>query len=131
MKLDIAKQWTAALRSGEYLQGDGALRKGDDTYCCLGVLCALAAKEGVVEFSAPDDQHRHYFVVGDEGYNHTAYLPRVVQEWAGLNDTDGSRVDYDYFWTTQGQQPTLASANDAGVDFLEIADLIDKYADEL
>lgn len=30
--------WVAALRSGDYKQGKGALRcKQDDTYCCLGV----------------------------------------------------------------------------------------------
>ena len=31
------KAWIEALRSGDYKQGHGRL-KGDDLYCCLGVL---------------------------------------------------------------------------------------------
>lgn len=34
--------WLEALRSGNYKQGNGALRDVDATYCCLGVWCAEA-----------------------------------------------------------------------------------------
>lgn len=34
------KEWVAALRSGNYKQGQGALRV-DDCFCCLGVACDL------------------------------------------------------------------------------------------
>lgn len=40
------KEWTDALRSGEYQQGTGCLRTGDDNFCCLGVLSDLAAPFG-------------------------------------------------------------------------------------
>lgn len=49
MKKEWKDKWVAALRSGEYNQGVGALKSKvvDDiyTYCCLGVLCDLVAKE--------------------------------------------------------------------------------------
>lgn len=36
-----------ALRSGEYKQGSGALRPEDDKYCCIGVGCDVARKNGI------------------------------------------------------------------------------------
>lgn len=39
MPADIKAKWLTALRSGEYVQGDGCLYDDHmDTYCCLGVL---------------------------------------------------------------------------------------------
>lgn len=42
-KLKIfAKKWAAALRSGNYKKGVGALFKEDEnSYCCLGVACEI------------------------------------------------------------------------------------------
>ena len=40
MTPEFKAAWVAALRSGKYEQGRGALRTGD-TYCCLGVACDL------------------------------------------------------------------------------------------
>jgi hypothetical protein len=37
-------EWVKALRSGEYKQGHGALRRSNDTWCCLGVLCDVYDK---------------------------------------------------------------------------------------
>jgi hypothetical protein len=43
------KHWVAALRSGDYKQTQGALRRvenyGSTSYCCLGVYCDLAGKK--------------------------------------------------------------------------------------
>lgn len=36
----IKAKWIAALRSGQYEQGQSFLRNGDK-YCCLGVLCDI------------------------------------------------------------------------------------------
>ena len=41
MKRELYEDWTAALRSGNFPQGKGHLKK-DGNYCCLGVLCAIA-----------------------------------------------------------------------------------------
>lgn len=49
MKKEIADKWIAALESGEYKQGQNVLRSDDGFYCCLGVLCELAVKEGVIK----------------------------------------------------------------------------------
>ena len=39
---DLKAKWVAALRSGDYKQGQHYLKTPDDTYCCLGVLCEIA-----------------------------------------------------------------------------------------
>lgn len=41
------KQWVAALRSGEYRQGQHCLRSPGGAHCCLGVATDLARKAGV------------------------------------------------------------------------------------
>ena len=39
------KKWVETLRSGKYRQGVGMLRQRDNSYCCLGVACDIAAKD--------------------------------------------------------------------------------------
>ncbi len=39
MNPDIKKNWLFALRSGDYEQGQFALKTNDDKFCCIGVLC--------------------------------------------------------------------------------------------
>lgn len=88
MNPDVKARWLAALRSGEYVQGQGRLRRHDadgTTYhCCLGVLCELAAANGVAEY-------RHGLFYGlttqlETGLN--GVLPVDVKEWAGLASGD-------------------------------------------
>lgn len=87
MNPEIKAKWLEALRSGEYKQGTGSLctiqEDGTSWYCCLGVLCDLAAKEGVVEIG----------LAGREIYygESDSYLPDRVQRWAGIHD--GIRPD--------------------------------------
>lgn len=38
--------WIAALRSGKYKQGLGLLNDEQGGFCCLGVLCDLAGRDG-------------------------------------------------------------------------------------
>jgi len=103
---DNAKAWIAALRSGKYKQGTGALCD-DGRFCCLGVACDLAVKAGV-DLS-----------IGKRGSNTTfdekfGMLPRKVQCWLGLASDNGSMIG-----------DTLVSMNDIGSTFSEIADLIE------
>ncbi len=54
MELALKNKWIEALRSGEYLQGKGALREAGrggkaDKYCCLGVLIDIADAERWIE----------------------------------------------------------------------------------
>lgn len=47
---EVYQLWINALRSGKYKQTDGELKgllnKGQPVFCCLGVVCDLAAKDG-------------------------------------------------------------------------------------
>lgn len=45
MNADIRARWLAALRSGEYRQGQGRLRDGN-AFCCLGVCAMIIDSEG-------------------------------------------------------------------------------------
>jgi hypothetical protein len=44
MDQTLKDEWTAALRSGNYKQGAGALKNKNDEYCCLGVLCDISGE---------------------------------------------------------------------------------------
>lgn len=49
----LKERWVAALRSGEYLQGHGALAVNygsAERNCCLGVLCRVAGGEATREY---------------------------------------------------------------------------------
>lgn len=112
MKPDVKAQWVAALRSGEYKQGQHYLRF-NDSFCCLGVLCNLHAQ------AHPDiaaAQHSPMRYLG-----HTSALPSAVQEWAGLpHEYDGA------FVTIRGSLAHLAIHNDNGRTFDEIATAIEE-----
>jgi hypothetical protein len=126
----IKAQWTAALRSGEYQQGTGQLRADDADgtpwFCCLGVLCELAVKAGVIPIpSAASTRMDYWYGEGDEENNAT--LPPRVHDWAGL----GSEAFPDNPLVTVREvggktSHVLAELNDALCPFSEIADLIDE-----
>lgn len=112
MRADVKAQWTAALRSGEYRQGSGTLHNhANNSFCCLGVLCALAVKAGVTTRSEKPDVHGYSYGPGEE----VTYLPHVVMEWAGLDS-----------FTPKADGKELAILNDSGKTFAEIADIIDR-----
>ena len=103
MKPDIKQAWLTALRSGNYQQGQGYLRQGDQ-YCCLGVLCDLYGKAVGPEWEAVSQGHH---------YMHEAHttLPMKVQEWAGLMSPNP--LD-------------LAAMNDTGSTFEKLANIIEE-----
>jgi hypothetical protein len=136
---EIKERWVAALESGEFQQGtnflamdsvvmdeitgreavneDGSL-KLKRRYCCLGVLCEVAKRDGAID---------SYDIA-------EPYLPRVVQEWAELptrpavpnrsvtaDDPDSvqqAAVNLD------GERVGLDILNDNGCTFPRIAELI-------
>ena len=116
MKSDIKQLWIDALRSGEYEQGQYAL-KHHDTYCCLGVLCDLAVKEGICKEREVEGSSDHLF--GVPGDYDPAILPIVVRKWAGLEYGDPDVK------TEEGDATTLSEMNDQSYSFSEIADAID------
>jgi hypothetical protein len=118
MKPEIKAAWLSALRSGEYQQGTGSLQSSDGTFCCLGVLCDLAAKQGIGRWDRMDSSYTFYYAVN--GAFVCDYLPQTIQDWAGLRSV-----------APVASKQSLASWND-GTDgvvrphtFAEIADLIE------
>ncbi len=122
MNPDVKAKWVEALRSGEYKQGFGILATANPQssakwFCCLGVLCDLAVKDGLTIAVEKDN----CITYGGE----VLILPDAVIEWAGLEpygvnvgiiDQDGEMLG------------TLVHYNDGmRMPFREIADIIEKY----
>jgi hypothetical protein len=104
---DAEKLLITALRSGEYRQGTGRLRRGD-AFCCLGVACDLYAKAtGLGKWEG-----ERFATRGDTEFN---TLPPEVQDWLGWCNRLGA---------TNGN--TLSILNDNGAPFSTIADIIER-----
>lgn len=105
-----AKKWVEALRSGEYKQGEEALRNGD-RFCCLGVACDLFRKNTTKgEW------------VNEEFLGQSTVLPTLVRDWLGLGSTTGN---YDGSVEKGDYADCLMGRNDNGASFAEIADTIE------
>lgn len=77
----------AALESGEYQQGRQQLHMKDyeagDRYCCLGVACEVAVKNGL-ELNVREDSE------GTRSYDGSiTILPRAVAQWYGFARDNG------------------------------------------
>jgi len=139
-KLDpeIKAQWINALRSGDYDQGQGRLRKpgsdihdelSDDKFCCLGVLCDLQEKAG-----------KGYWKLGGAGKYSFVYSPTEtrrseasdflpyhlakdlgIDENGKLYDNHANRLPFD-----------LSELNDtAALDDNQVADLKEIFGEGL
>lgn len=114
MKKEWADKWVEALRSGEYEQDRENLRSMLG-YCCLGVLCDIS-KAGQWE-----GDHYQCDRQGDEC---DGYLPRGVRQVTGVQSAAGA------IFSREGLT-SLASMNDDGATFEEIADTIENRWEEL
>jgi hypothetical protein len=110
MNKRIKKLWVRALRSGDYMQVGGRLRDGD-SFCCLGVLCNLHAMEH------PKIARKQLLTCEYMGEDATP--PVAVLKWAGL-PLDAPDV------AICGRHALLTEANDFGLSFHEIANIIEK-----
>jgi len=137
MDPDIKAQWVAALRSGEYKQGEKALAilDGDDgpKYCCLGVLCELAEKAGVHLNTHPE------YIPAFEAAAGTVQIkvyggeysvtPSAVKAWAGLT-VSNPEVEVKLPGDDVTTVTSVASLNDGNFgpkyDFNQIADVIEE-----
>jgi len=116
MNKNLVKKWIKALRSGKYKQTSGSLHDVNG-YCCLGVACkvykdtkgitkSIRSVAGVIcKNKRRDDKSEHI-------HN------KVVAKAFGLNRIS----DLDYLYT----QGRLASMNDLGNSFSDIADYIEE-----
>ena len=117
MKADVAERWIAALRSGEYEQGRFQLQPELGRYCCLGVLCDLAAQDGVGEWEETPGSRWVRFTT-DNSYS---TLSEPVMKWAGIK-TAHARIP-------GGGDLTLL--NDGGRSFEYIASVIEDNVEAL
>lgn len=100
---DLRTRWIAALRSGKYKQGVGCLRDSTDRMCCLGVLCDLVDPNGWI-----DDGEEWQWRQPGASYGSAKYPPDEITALA----FEGSRGE-------------LATRNDQGVSFADIADYVE------
>lgn len=112
MDKDIKAKWLTALRSGEFKQGNGKLKDGDE-FCCLGVLCsALGA-----EFGEFFDEDRHFEFVPVMG-------GQVISD---VENTELSASFKEQIGISGYEEQELINKNDLDcLSFNEIADYIEK-----
>lgn len=110
-------EWLEALESGAYEQGKDCLNK-DNKFCCLGVACDILSKKGTVLKTVKENGIVDYD-------NLSTILSEEVIDLLKLNGSTGG------FWNIRDEFPhlSLASANDGGKTFLEIAAFIRKNPD--
>ena len=151
MKKRVLTKWLKALRSGKYKQGRGALcqidKKGNESFCCLGVLCDMYNKEQkrnkkkglAVQKLAQDEwmvgklSSKPAFVCSYNDCDGT--LPTQVIKWAGFREEN---ADGEFNDATLPELITLndGSSGDWGDgtrarSFKQIADIIEKNHDLL
>ena len=112
MKPDIKQNWVKALRSKEYKQGRKQLSKKRKNkaykFCCLGVLCDLAEKEGVISWTNKGSKY------SGQMSRKNSYPSETVLDWAGL--------------TGYHELNALIILNDTSkASFQEIADYIEEH----
>lgn len=107
-----------ALRSGKFQQTQFYL-ENNGKYCCLGVLCKLAADEGIVEQKAN--------MLGPARFSGSVgFLPFKVMEWSGI------KTNFGLFKSENGFCNSLQSLNDTKkVSFDKIADIIEQNVEGL
>lgn len=102
-------KWLSALRSGRYQQSRGVLyRSASNGYCCLGVYANAVHGIDNALLARKED-------LGDVG------LESILGDWRSPA-YDSSDPE-----TIKSIQAVLASMNDTGKSFAEIADFIDQH----
>ncbi|MFC4114138.1 hypothetical protein [Nonomuraea zeae] len=120
MNAEVKADWVAALRSGEYTQAEGKLFDPETGgYCCLGVLCNLAEKKGLIQRQVDEADGTVWF-----GPSYTVLEDETVRTWAGL---DSSNPDLPHPNGDDYLPGSAAGLNDNGFTFSQIADLIEKH----
>jgi hypothetical protein len=124
MEKEKAELWISALRSGEFRKGRHCLEY-QGKFCCLGVASYQAYKAGGCERTLGAEYSRYTYGVGED--TSTTGLPLVVHEWLGLKQSWSGNI----FFPAGNSAVGLNDAIDSPEDFSEIADLIEKYWEEL
>ena len=131
MNPEIKAMWLDALRSGKYKQAQGVLHlinENEPSYCCLGVLCDLAIKNGV-KLDIEHDRKTETLssVVSYDGM--MDMLPKAVMEWSGLETNNGTfteEFDDGPYGLPRLAELSLAEENDNGTSFEHLANIIEQ-----
>lgn len=113
-KEKLIELWLQALESGEYVQGKGELVDQDNPqdikYCCLGVLCDVARKNGI-----------------NTRFDGRGYLPRRISRLIGMTEEGrfNSPITLRYH-NNYSEFEDLTRINDWGISFKRIAKIIRK-----
>lgn len=62
-------------------RGNGAV---PDSYCASGIVCHIAAEEGVIEERVMDGGFLYYYWGEKSGQNSGGFMPQEVYNWAGM-----------------------------------------------
>lgn len=130
MNVDVKELWITALRSGDYKQDSTSYKlQSNNGFCCLGVLCDIAVKQGVIpEPKIINDNSRLFGIEVPHELNSSnfSYLPDAVMQWSGIKDAMGSiKNSYPNVYNSR-RSSELSTLNDGGVSFSVLADIIDK-----
>lgn len=122
------KKWIAALRSGAYAQTKGRLRNADG-FCCLGVACDLLMPEAWAPGETEDGQVKWWYHAPSPEATSYISLPEPVREMLGLAGSVGNAAkplvdDSSVIFS-------LIGANDAGLSFFEIAQILEDHEQDL
>jgi hypothetical protein len=92
-KEEVALQWMAALRSGDYVQAKNYLRDLGG-FCCLGVAAEVYRQcGGDAKWLGRGDGMPYQLVAGNSAAS--ALLPYEVQNWLGIDkDVEHDFVNY-------------------------------------
>jgi hypothetical protein len=101
-----AKRWVAALRSGEFTQAKEKL-EDRGSYCCLGVACVIAERNGNVRIER--DANGIIGIILVEAQS-------KVLAWLNMQAFEENE---------------LGQKNDEGMTFLELADYIERNQEKI
>lgn len=113
MNKELVQKWIDALRSGQYSQGIGKLKRssnGETNYCCLGVACAVHPKV--------KETYTKFVIFKEREYEE-------VEIGIGSDIIQNKEIEKDFGLNTE-LQCELTEMNDYdGKSFSEIADWIE------
>ena len=125
MKKSDVKKWVKALRSNKYRQARGSLCVedvfGESYYCCLGVACDLLSDDDWIKQPWSEE-----WSIG----NYEAFdFPEIFdkEKWGATETTSFPTLSHlEEMGLDAAYAQDLAKLNDSGMDFVDIANKIEK-----
>ena len=116
----IRQLWLDALRSGQYSQGKGFLKRGEEggpaKHCCFGVLAELCSDRNVGPRFERTETGVSAYVSSTTGFDNSSIPDAVHLELVGMHKTDNGKTAGEFmYW------------NDEGMPFEIIADRLETY----